>query len=354
MSRIRIVLDAMGGDFAPGNPVKGALEALDRLPVDVDIILVGRSDSINAALTQHKYDGGRILVHNADEVIPMETHDVNQILAYRDSSIQVGIDMLRSEDGHGFVSAGNTGAVNTWAFRKRGRIRGVDRLALAATFPSLSGPCLMLDVGATPDCTPINIVHNAVMGEVYAKYVLGVPHPKVALMNVGEEPTKGDRLRIEAFKLLETMKVNGTEFIGNVEGRDIFSGRAQVIVFDGFTGNVMLKFAESIMPTLKALISHQLNNGRWDQKIFAGLAGNVFLGPTIGALKHTLDVDVYGGAPLLGVNGTVIVAHGRSSPSAIASAIVHAQQAVRNRVIDTISSHLETIQLTQYKTPVNA
>lgn len=339
MSVIRIALDGMGGDFAPQNPAEGARYALDALPADIHIILVGKKQELEPLISRSGYDASRLSLVHADNVISMATHDVAQILASQNSSIHVCMDLLKKGEVDAVVSAGNTSAITTVAFRKLKRLPGVSRLALAATFPSLQGPSIMLDVGATPDCTPENLFQFAIMGAMYEEHVLGVPNPRIALMNIGEEPTKGSRLTIEAYHLLCELKTNGMAFIGNVEGNDVFRGRAQVIVFDGLTGNVILKFAESILPTLKGFISKQLGTGRKDQQAFA-LAAKYTLGPTIGALRRTLSADDYGGAPILGVNGTVIVAHGKSTPAAIVSAVRAARQAVLNRLSFIIGEHL--------------
>jgi len=338
-----ISLDVMGGDSPPEIRIEGAIRALHELPEDFSLELVGVEGVVRQLLERKRYPVHRIRITNADQNVSMD-EKVDKAIRKKSSSIAIGIEQLKNGNAQGFVSAGNTAAVMATAVLGLRPLPGIERPAIAATFPTIQGPCVVLDVGASVDCTPKQLSDFAIMGAIYARDVIGIPHPRVALISVGEEPTKGNEATRKAHELLGTMRENGTmHFIGNVEGRDVFSGKADVIVTDGFTGNIMLKLSESLIPSLNAIVRQILRKGGLDQRIFAFLAKAIFLGPTIGSLKRTFDVDKYGGAPLLGIDGTVIIAHGKSTPHAIVSAIDAARKAVNANVTGLIREKLQHI-----------
>lgn len=344
--RTVIAVDAMGGDFFPTNPIKGALLALKELPDGFDIVLVGETATITAELDRHRvaypHQRERIQIVHADEVITADEKPTDAWQQKKGSSLHVGLRLVKSGQADAFVSAGNTGALMAISLLTLGRIKGVRRPALVATFPTkLIRPCILLDVGANADCKPDHIAQFAVMGSVYAESVLGIEHPTVGLMSIGSESGKGSELTVSAHELLEGMASAQTiNFTGNVEGGDTFSGKTAVIVCDGHTGNVLLKEAEGFLPTLAAVLKNAVSQGAWLQKIFAWLAVKVFLTPTIGALKRALDYERYGGAPLLGVDGIVVKAHGRSTETAFRYAISFALQSVRSGINTKIAACL--------------
>lgn len=332
-----ITVDAMGGDSFPSVPIEGALLALKELqPHDFSIELIGDQGVIKQYLQRKNYPTHRLHIVDAQEVVAMD-EKVETAMRKKQSSIVIGLEHHAKGISQGFISAGNTAAVMALAVLKLRPIPGINRPAIAATFPTISGPCVVLDVGATVDCKPNQLRDFGVMGAIYAHDVIGIETPKVALISVGEEPSKGNEATKKAHELLLAMHENGTmHFIGNVEGRDVLSGKADVIVTDGFTGNIILKLSESLIPSLNAIIKKIIRGGRWDQKVFATLAKGIFLGPTIGALKRTFDVEKYGGAPLLGIDGTVIIAHGKSTPRAIMNGIDAVRKAVQSNVTGLI------------------
>src|ERR1700757_583471 len=288
---IDIALDAVGSDKAPEPEIRGAILACRALPVRVH--LIGPEPELRDLLAEHLEDGDLpIVIHHASERIGMEEKAAAAVRTKRDSSMRVGLKLVREGKAKGFVTAGNTGAAMATAKMVLGALPGVDRPALATPMPSSTGnPCVLLDVGANVDCKAHNLEQFAVMGEMYARSVLKIKEPRVGLLSIGEEETKGNDLTREAFPLLKALPI---KFIGNVEGRDIFSGQADVIVCDGFVGNVALKTGEG-----GALLSRQAFN----------------------AFRRRLDYTEYGGAPLLGVRGICIIGHGSSNDNAIYNGI---------------------------------
>lgn len=313
---MRIALDAMGGDRAPDVVVQGALQVTRS--TDHEVILVGREQTIQSLLTNPP---SALSVRHASEVITMDEPPTAALRVKRDSSIAVGIELVRSGDAQAFVSAGNTGAVMATATLALGRVPGVERPALAIPFLTDRGVSLLLDVGANADAKPSYLVQFAHMGVAYARGVFGAAQPRVALLNIGEEPGKGSQLAKEAFELLST---SGLDFVGNVEGKDLAKGLADVIVTDGFTGNVVIKVAEGVAENLTSGI-RQAVLSRWHYR----LAGAV-LRPALRAMARRMDYSEYGGAPLLGVNGVVIIAHGRSDSRAIYNAVLAAARAAEH------------------------
>lgn len=331
---IRIAVDAMGGDFAPRNVVDGAMEALKVLPNDVRVVMVGKEDRIRNELRRLTTNGRAACeVVHAPEVISMDDVPTVALKQKKDSSIAVGLSLQKEGKVDAFVSAGNTGAVMSASTIILGRLKGVGRPTIGAFLPSETGVCLLLDAGANVDCRPHHLVEFAIMGSIYASYMLKHPNPMVGLLSIGEESTKGDERTQEAHRLLAKSKLN---FIGNVEGRDILKGRAQVVVCDGFVGNVVLKFAESVIGLLKSRFSDYASHNLL-RKLWTGLMYG-----TMKKILKDFDYQEHGGVPLLGVNGVSIIGHGGSTPKAIKNMILKAEEMVRKNLNRYIEQALAT------------
>ncbi len=326
---MRIVLDAMGGDHAPQVTVQGAVMAAREYGVEV--MLVGRRDEVEAELAKHDTAGLSLPLVHASQVIEMGEHPAAAAKTKKDSSIAVGMELLKRGEADAFVSAGNSGGVMATALFRLGRIRHIRRPALSAIYPTIKGFCLLLDVGANADCKPEYLLQFAHMGSVYAEKVLGIPNPRVGLLSNGEEETKGSILVQEAHRLL---KESGLNFIGNVEGKDIPTGMADVVVTDGFTGNVVIKLSEGLGGMIKSLIEEEIKA----HPLTA--IGGLLAKPAFGRISRRLDYTEYGGAPLLGVDGVVIIAHGRSNAKAIKNAIRMAKRAVEGGMLTAIKEGL--------------
>ncbi|GIW16116.1 MAG: phosphate acyltransferase [Tepidiforma sp.] len=325
MTRPRIVLDAMGGDNAPGEPVAGALMAAGVLGVEV--ILVGRKDAIEPELrgTGNIRD---VRLVEAPDVIEMDEHATDAVRAKPLSSINVGLQMVKRGEADAFVTAGNTGATMAAALLTLGRVKGIGRPALATIFPAADGKLTMLlDVGANADCRPIHLVQFAHMGSAYMERMFGLQRPRVALLSIGEEETKGNQLTLEVHQLLRGSRLN---FIGNVEGKDLPRGLADVVVMDGFTGNVVLKTAEGIAELLFTELRKAVELTPWNK------AAGLILMSELRKVKRRLDYAEYGGAQLIGVDGVVVIGHGRSNARAIYNALKAARDAVQNGVLETM------------------
>jgi glycerol-3-phosphate acyltransferase PlsX len=304
---IDIALDAVGTDKAPEPEIRGAILACRALPVRVH--LIGPEAELRDLLDEHLGNEDLpIVIHNAAERIGME-EKATQGLKKKDSSMRVGLKLVREGKAAGFVTAGNTGAAMATAKMVLGALPGVDRPALATPMPSSTGnPCVLLDVGANVDCKPYNLAQFAVMGEMYARTVLKIDAPRVGLLSIGEEETKGNDLTREAFPLLKALPI---KFIGNVEGRDIFSGLADVIVCDGFVGNVALKTSEGVGRFVRDVLRESLT------RTVTAQVGALLSRKAFNEFRHRLDYREYGGAPLLGVRGICIIGHGSSNDRAI-------------------------------------
>ncbi len=335
----------MGGDYAPGAPILGALEAVRELGCEVR--LVGPESEIRGELTRHQPattqapsangiypTSSSVPIVDAPEVIGMGEHPVGAVRSKRRSSIVVGLDLIARGEADAFVTAGNTGAAMTAAVFGLKRIPGVDRPALATPFPTTRGISLLLDVGANADARPHNLVQFAVMGAIYAERVLGIPNPTVGLLSIGEEDSKGNLLVQEAHRQLRQAPVR---FIGNVEGNDLPAGKADVVVMDGFVGNVVIKLCEGVVSTMLHVIRSELTANPLSTVLAAGLR------PAFGRVRRRVDYAEYGGAPLLGVDGVCIIAHGRSDAHAIRNAVRVAGEAVRNSVVARIREGLREI-----------
>lgn len=331
---MKIVLDAMGGDRAPAVTIEGAVHAARSL--GASIILVGQADVINQELARYDTAGLELPVVHAGEVIGMDEPPASAVRAKKDSSMVVGMKLVRQGEADAFVSAGNTGGVLAAALFHLGRIRGVQRPALSTIFPTRTGHCFLLDIGANADVKPTYLYQFAIMGAAYAERVLGFKNPRVGLVSNGEEPGKGSQLVQEAFELLAHSDLN---FIGNVEGKDIPRGLADVVVTDGFTGNVIIKLSEGVGGLLMEVIEEEIRR-RPLAMLGALLAKRAF-----GAVKGRLDYRKYGGGALLGVDGVVIIGHGRSDAVAIAKAIEVAQQAVNQGVVEAIRAGIGETEL---------
>jgi glycerol-3-phosphate acyltransferase PlsX len=324
-----IAVDAMGGDHAPHEIVKGAIAAAVDGGDNIQVVLVGKKDVVQEELDRHDSAGCTIDIIHASEEIAMDERPVAAVKDKRESSIVVGIDLLKRGEVAAFVSAGNTGAVMIAAILMLGRTRGISRPALGAVFPFPTGPLLCLDLGANADCKPTSLVHFAKMGSIYMDKIFGMESPRIGLLSSGEEDTKGSQMVQKAHRMLRKSKLN---FIGNVEGRDIASGRADVIVTDGFTGNVLLKLGEGLGEMLISALRRAVTDNP-KLKLAADL-----LEPTFQSVIGTLDYREYGGALLFGVNGNVIVAHGRSDSDTIKNAINLAKREVKQDVAGAFRS----------------
>jgi phosphate acyltransferase len=331
---IKIAVDSMGSDNSPFSEVEGTVQAAKAY--DVNVVLVGKESLIAPLLKQAGGDKLPIEIRNATQVIGMDEAPTEALKKKnRDSSIRVAADLVREKVASGLVSAGNTGAVMALSKLVFGSVPGVDRPALATVLPTLTGHAVLLDVGANVACKPHHLVQFAVMGHLFSKKIVGVASPRVGLMSVGEEESKGNELTKEVHKTLKHLHLN---FIGNVEGRDIYNGRADVIVCDGFTGNVALKTSEGLIEAVLKLLKDELSRNL-QAKLGALLSQQSFK-----RLKKRLDYSEYGGAPLLGLRGVSIICHGRSSSNAIKNAIRVAKEFAENQVNSKIEAELSQIE----------
>jgi glycerol-3-phosphate acyltransferase PlsX len=327
---LKIAVDAMGGDHGPAPVVEGALQAAQEF--GVGIVLVGDEPQLNNQLQRLGCADPRVTVRHAPQVVDMHESPAQVARKKRDSSIWIATELVQSGEAQAVVSPGNTGASVVSAIFVLDRIKGVERPAIATTLPTLIGTAVMLDVGANVDCTASQLVQFGIMGHEYAKDLYDKPSPRVGLLSIGEEDSKGNEVTKEALKLLKTSRIN---FIGNVEGRDVYSGAADVIVCDGFIGNVALKISEGLAETIKKLLQKEIAGS------FLGRLSYPFIAAPLLALKRKTDYAEFGGAPLLGVNGVSVIAHGRSSAKAIKNAIRQAKRMVDGRVIDNIRRDIE-------------
>lgn len=323
---MKIVVDGMGGDHAPREIVKGAVAACREL--NLGIILVGPAAQMQEELKLAGGEGLDIEIVDATEVIGMDEHPGQAVRKKRNSSLVVGARLVKEGRGAALVSAGNTGAAMAASLLGYGRIKGINRPAIATVMPTLHGRCLVLDVGANAEVDATNLVQFALMGSIYAEKILGLPAPRVGLLNIGEEESKGTPVVQEAYRLLKEQK--GINFVGNIEGRDLPMGTADVVVCDGFTGNVVLKLAEGLAKALLGMIKESASHSLLAQ------AGGLLMKPAFRKLKEKMDYREYGGAPLLGLQGITIISHGSSDALAIKNAIAVAARCVEQRIVETI------------------
>ncbi len=326
-TRARIAIDAMGGDHAPAEIITGALRAREELGVEV--LLVGDPQQIKAALPQ-QHNLSQLEIVPAEGTIEMHEEPLSGIKRKPKASINVAMDLVKQKRADAVVSAGHSGAAMAAALLRLGRLRGIDRPAIGAVFPTIvaNKPVLILDVGANVDCRPKFLEQFALMGTVYSQYVLGISAPKVGLLNIGEEDCKGNDLAVRTHQMLqENPQIS---FIGNAEGRDVLSGRFDVIVCDGFVGNVLLKFAEAVGEVLIQILREELPQG------LQGQLGTALLKPNLKRIKQRIDHAEHGGGLLLGVAGICIISHGSSQAPSIFNAIRLAKEAVDNQVLEKI------------------
>lgn len=331
----RIVVDAMGSDDHPVPDIVGSVMAAREY--GVEIILVGDEAKIKPVLEKQDTQGLNIRVVHAPEMLTMEDKGEALVLKARakdsQNSMAVGMDMVKRGEADAFVTAGNTGAGMVSALFRLGRIRGVDRPALAPIFPTATGTCVVLDIGANPDCKPENLIQFGILGSIYAEKVRGVKNPKVGLVSNGEEEGKGNELVKGATPLFKASNLN---YFGNVEGKEVIGGAVDVAVTDGFTGNVMLKTSEAVAKLIVDTIRTLIKNGNLQTKI-----GGLLVKPALGAIKKLLDPGEQGAAPMLGVNGLVFIGHGRSDAFAMKNAVRVAKEAVDVKVLDAMKNAIE-------------
>ncbi|GJQ35764.1 MAG: phosphate acyltransferase [Anaerolineaceae bacterium] len=331
----RIVVDAMGSDEHPIPDVEGGVQAAREF--GVEIIFVGDEAKIRPVLEKQNTEGLNIRVVHAPEMLTMEDKGEALVLKARSKepkdSMAVGMDLVKNGEADAFVTAGNTGAGMVTALFRLGRIRGVDRPALAPIFPTATGSCIVLDIGANPDCKPENLIQFGILGSIYAEKVRGVKNPKVGLVSNGEEEGKGNELVKGATPLFKASKLN---YFGNVEGKEVIGGAVDVAVTDGFTGNVMLKTAEAVGKLIVDFVRTTIKNGNLATKI-----GGLLVRPALSSLKKLMDPGEQGAAPMLGVNGLVFIGHGRSDAFAIKNAVRVAKEAVDVKVLDAMKNAIE-------------
>lgn len=328
---MRIALDGMGGDKAPGVIVEGAVAAVNEL--GHDIILIGREELLKAELSKYTYRKEKIEVVNASQVVDMGESPITPIRSKKDSSISVAVKLVKEKKADAIVSAGNTGAAVCAASFMLGLLKGIERPGISIVFPtSDGGNALMIDAGANIDPKPMHLLQYGFMADAYCKFILCKSNPRLGLLSIGEEETKGTGFVKEAHKLLDDSKLN---FIGNVEGRDIFTGACDVILCGGFVGNVVLKVSESLAGAVGTLLKRELSRNAFT------IIGSVLCRSTFDALKKELDYAEYGGAPLLGINGTCIISHGSSSARAIKNALRAASEFTSQNINNHIIEGLE-------------
>lgn len=322
---MKIIVDAMGGDYAPDVVIEGAVAAVKEYGIEVT--LVGYELKIKSLLKKARYTGDNIYVHPSSEVIGMSEPAAASVRKKRDSSIVAGINLIKEAQGDAFFSAGNTGAVVCAATLTLGLLPGIERPGIAIIAPTLKGISLIIDVGANIDPKPSHLLQYGIMAQAYFQHILDRPNPTVGLLNIGEEESKGTEFVKETHALFENSNLN---FTGNVEGRDLFSGKCDIIISDGFVGNVALKVSESLAEAMQEFLKRHLKSNP------LGKLGMVLLKTSLSGFKKEMDYSEYGGAPLFGVNGVVIIGHGRSNALAIKNAIRVAGEEVQRKFNEKI------------------
>ncbi len=331
---MKMILDGMGGDHAPASVVEGAVLALKEM--EHEIVLVGQEELLKEELKKYKYDEKRISIVDAREVITNDEAPVRAVRSKKDSSIVKGINLVKSGEGDIFISAGSTGALLSGGLFILGRIQGIDRPALASIYPIIGGRAsLLVDAGANAECKPNNLLEFGIMGNIYMEKVIGRENPKVGLVNIGSESKKGSTLTKAAYELLEQSDMN---FIGNVEAREVPKGVCDVIVTDGFTGNVILKLTEGLAWNILQAIKKKFTEG-----VKAKL-GAALLIDKLGGLKQEFDYSSYGGAPILGVKGPIVKMHGSSGANAVKNTILKGIPYVEGNVVGTIQNSVLEIE----------
>ncbi len=326
---MKIVVDAMGGDHAPEAVVAGVIEALKEF--NVTIVLVGIEERVTAELKKYNYPKDRIEIIHAPEVVEMHEPAVTSIRKKKDSSIAIGIRLLKERKYDAFISAGNTGAVVAASTIHLGMLEGVERPAIGTVIPTLKKFSFLIDAGANTDPKPEHLLHNALMARVYVKEVMDIANPTVGLVNIGEEAGKGTGFEKEAYKLMEEKVEN---FIGNVEANEVYTGKSDCIVCDGFIGNIVLKVSEGLMESTGKLIKREV------KKNPVAILGALLMKYSLDHIKKLADYSEYGGAPLLGIDGLVMICHGRSSPKAIKNAIRATMREVEHDILSIMRKEL--------------
>mgnify|MGYP003902093105 CR=1 FL=1 len=329
---VKIIVDGMGGDLAPQEVVKGSLEAAKEY--GVKIVLTGDSYRLNQELNKLNAPKDIFEIIHTTEIITMEDSPVKAIKSKKDSSMVKGLEMVRNNKDAVFVSAGNTGALLAGGLLKVGRIKGIDRPALTSLLPFRKKSTLLLDMGANTECKPLNLAQFAMMGTIYMESVLGRKNPTVGLLNIGIEETKGSELYKNAYQLISNME--NVNFVGNIEARDVPEGVVDILVCDGFTGNIVLKYTEGLSYSLFAMLKDIMMKNTLNK--LAAIA----LKPSLKQFKKRMDYTEIGGAPLLGINGGIIKAHGSSNAIAIKNAIRQGINYIQNNILERIQSAVET------------
>jgi len=332
---MRIALDAMGGDHAPTVTVEGAVECVREHP-DLEVVLVGDREALEQELSNKKFPSSRISIRHASEVVLMDDPPSHAIRRKKESSLRRAFEMVKEKNADAVVSAGNSGAAMALALFMLGTLPGVGRPAIAATMPTFRRPFVLIDAGANVDCDPGNLFQFALMGEAYSRLILGRESPRIGLLSIGEEATKGNELTKETFKLLMASNVN---FIGNIEGKDVFSGSADVVVCDGFVGNIVLKTSEGLAEVIIKMLKKEMI------EVASGRLGYLMMKSAVKNFRKKTDYAEYGGAPLLGINGTCIISHGRSSAKAIRNAIRTAAEFSSKKVYEAIAREIDNARL---------
>ncbi len=322
---MKIIVDAMGGDLAPEAAVEGSVNAVNDFALD--IILVGDAERINPLLKKRTFPKNRIQVYPSSQIIQMSESPVASVRKKKDSSIVVGINLLKRREADAFFSAGNTGAVVSASALTLGTLPGIERPGIAILVPTLKDISLIIDVGANIDAKPTHLLQYGIMADAYFRYILNKPNPKVGLLNIGEEESKGTGFLKETHSLISSSHLN---FTGNIEGKDLFSGKCDIIICDGFVGNIALKVSESVTESVYEFLKRSLKNN------ILGLLGLGLLSLGLARFRKQIDYSEYGGALLLGIDGIVVIGHGRSQAKAVRNAIRVAKEAVELKVNERI------------------
>ncbi len=324
---MKIALDAMGGDYAPAATVEGAIEALNE-DRNISVILVGNEAEIYSELKKRDCADLPVTIKHASQIVEMDESPLAALRRKKDSSVRVAVDLVKSGDADAMVSAGNSGVVMATSLYVLGKLPGVERPAIAAVMPSLKDHFVLIDAGANVDCKPLHLYQFAIMGEAYARYIFDIESPRVGLLGIGEEDAKGNELTRESFKLIKDSHIN---FMGNIEGKDIFSGEADVVVCDGFVGNIALKVSEGLAEAMSKMLKREILENA------SGKIGALFLKNALQNFKKKTDYSEYGGAPLLGISKPCIISHGRSTSKAIKNAVKVAGAFHSKGILDIIS-----------------
>ncbi|MFQ5824405.1 MAG: phosphate acyltransferase PlsX [bacterium] len=329
---MKIAIDAMGGDYAPEAIIHGGVEAVRHGKGKYEVVFVGYESVIQTYLSHHfRIHELPISIHHATQKIEMADSPMSALRKKPNASIIVAMELHKNREVDAVISAGHTGAAMASAMLYLGRIQEVKRPAIGSLIPHGQGVSMLIDIGANLDCKPFHLLQFGVMGSIYMKNVLDIPKPKIALLNIGKEESKGNDVIQKAYKLLT---LSGLNFVGNIEGRDVLSGNVEVIVCEGFVGNIVLKFAESINGAYSKTLKRKIG-----KKVFSNI-GAFLLKPTFERLRKIYDYEEYGGAPLLGINGTCIICHGSSTPKAIKNAVKEAEMMIDQRINEQISNEL--------------